>query len=465
MPAEQEGALTPADKGHISPMSSKARTNVPVEDHLDPVGHLGVELGRLMFLVSRRHDDDVLPGQGIAYCGFVRCGTKANRDGPCLGEHTIHPVYGHQARHPRHAIRRLLRGDGQDTIHMEVRKDHLDCPRIRRCFNTMGHVAPVRQCIAIWAFAHVGRTMFSLTPQLQEHLQSLVDSDPVVLFMKGQRAHPQCGFSASVVEILDGLLDDYATHDVLSDMNLREGMKVFSEWPTFPQLYVNGELVGGADIVAQLHAQDELAAMLGSAPATAPHIDITDAARERILALTEGHNVPLRLSIDARFNYSFAHVDDVAEADFSVLANTLTLVFDRASARRANGLRIDFIDDERGQGLVIENPNEPAQVQPLTVDELHQWRTEGKPHHLIDVRTDEEWNIARIEGARLLDAETSGWLETLPRDAVLVMQCHHGVRSLRAAEELLRRGHTRVYNLKGGIDAWSRYIDGDVPTY
>ena len=62
MPAEQEGALTPADKGHISPMGSKARTNVPVEDHLDPIGHLGVELGGLMFLVSRRHDDDRLPG-------------------------------------------------------------------------------------------------------------------------------------------------------------------------------------------------------------------------------------------------------------------------------------------------------------------------------------------------------------------------------------------------------------------
>lgn len=121
MPAEQEGALTPADEGHISPMGSEARTNVPVEDHLDTVGHLWVELGGLILLVNRCHHHDVLPGQRVAHRGFIRCGTKPHRDGPCLCKYTIHPVYGHQARHPGHAVRHLLRRDRQDTIHMEVR--------------------------------------------------------------------------------------------------------------------------------------------------------------------------------------------------------------------------------------------------------------------------------------------------------------------------------------------------------
>jgi monothiol glutaredoxin len=96
----------------------------------------------------------------------------------------------------------------------------------------------------------------------RQRIQSLIDSERVVLFMKGDRSFPQCGFSAQVVQILDGLLPDYATVDVLRDPELRQGIKEFSNWPTIPQLYVAGELVGGCDIVTEMHETGELAAQV-----------------------------------------------------------------------------------------------------------------------------------------------------------------------------------------------------------
>ena len=81
------------------------------------------------------------------------------------------------------------------------------------------------------------------------------------------RARPQCGFSASVVDTLNGLLDDYRTVNVLERADVREGIKEFSSWPTIPQLYVRGEFVGGADILRQMHEQGELKELVAKAVA------------------------------------------------------------------------------------------------------------------------------------------------------------------------------------------------------
>src|SRR5689334_7458759 len=117
----------------------------------------------------------------------------------------------------------------------------------------------------------------SLDPAIQSKLEALVKSDSVVLFMKGSRSFPQCGFSASVVNILNTLIPKYTTVNVLSDPDVRDGMKQFSDWPTFPQLYVRGEFVGGADIVRQMSETGELAKKLGDlvAPIKPPKVEIT----------------------------------------------------------------------------------------------------------------------------------------------------------------------------------------------
>ncbi|MGQ0682624.1 Grx4 family monothiol glutaredoxin [Bradyrhizobium sp.] len=95
-----------------------------------------------------------------------------------------------------------------------------------------------------------------------ERIKDIIASGDVVLFMKGVPAAPQCGFSAAVVQILTSLAVPYKSVDVLADMEVREGIKAFSNWPTIPQLYVKGEFLGGSDIVREMFQAGELAALL-----------------------------------------------------------------------------------------------------------------------------------------------------------------------------------------------------------
>src|SRR3954470_22913430 len=95
-------------------------------------------------------------------------------------------------------------------------------------------------------------------------LDEIVKSNPVVLFMKGTPLFPQCGFSSRAVAILDHLNVKYESVDVLQDMEIRQGIKEFSDWPTIPQLYVKGELVGGSDIMMEMFEAGELGQLLGA---------------------------------------------------------------------------------------------------------------------------------------------------------------------------------------------------------
>src|SRR5690242_7164964 len=131
----------------------------------------------------------------------------------------------------------------------------------------------------------------ALDPQVKQKIDQLVAQDAVVLFMKGTRSFPQCGFSASVVNILNTLIPKYATVNVLSDVDVRGGMKEYSDWPTFPQLFIRGEFVGGADIVKQMYETGELEKKLGdlvAAPKTPAVTVSTRAASELKEALKEG---------------------------------------------------------------------------------------------------------------------------------------------------------------------------------
>ncbi|HYG32766.1 MAG TPA: Grx4 family monothiol glutaredoxin [Methylophilaceae bacterium] len=97
----------------------------------------------------------------------------------------------------------------------------------------------------------------------QEIIKQQVTSNPVVLYMKGSPKFPQCGFSGLAIQILQACgVENPTTVDVLQDQNIREGIKVYSNWPTIPQLYINGEFVGGADIMRDLYTQGELQKML-----------------------------------------------------------------------------------------------------------------------------------------------------------------------------------------------------------
>lgn len=106
-----------------------------------------------------------------------------------------------------------------------------------------------------------------LDEKTRSRIEKTIASDRVVLFMKGTRDFPQCGFSARVVQMLDRLVPDYTTVDVLADPALRQGIKEFASWPTIPQLYVAGEFVGGCDIVTEMYRSGELKTLLQEAGA------------------------------------------------------------------------------------------------------------------------------------------------------------------------------------------------------
>ncbi len=101
-----------------------------------------------------------------------------------------------------------------------------------------------------------------MTNPAEARIQSELATNPVMLYMKGNRLMPQCGFSARVVSILNHINVPYETANVLEDPNLRQGLKDYSNWPTFPQLYVKGELVGGCDIVTEMFQSGELETLL-----------------------------------------------------------------------------------------------------------------------------------------------------------------------------------------------------------
>ena len=98
---------------------------------------------------------------------------------------------------------------------------------------------------------------------VQEIIRQQVTSHPVVLYMKGSPTFPQCGFSASAVRILQSLgVKDFFSVDVLTNPEIRQGIKDYANWPTIPQLYINGEFIGGADIMAEMHQSGELQKLL-----------------------------------------------------------------------------------------------------------------------------------------------------------------------------------------------------------
>ena len=101
----------------------------------------------------------------------------------------------------------------------------------------------------------------------RQRITDLVNGNKVVLFMKGTRHFPQCGFSGALVQVLNANKATYETVNVLADPAIREGIKEFASWPTIPQLYIGGEFVGGADIVRELHSRGELAALIEKASA------------------------------------------------------------------------------------------------------------------------------------------------------------------------------------------------------
>lgn len=109
-----------------------------------------------------------------------------------------------------------------------------------------------------------------MTDDIRTRIEALLHSNKVMLFMKGTKHFPACGFSNAVVQILKKEGVPFETYNILADPEVRQGLKEYSSWPTYPQLYVDGKFIGGCDIVTELHQSGELGAQLQPATAAAP---------------------------------------------------------------------------------------------------------------------------------------------------------------------------------------------------
>ena len=307
----------------------------------------------------------------------------------------------------------------------------------------------------------------TLDANTRERIESYIGQKKIVLFMKGTPQQPQCGFSAATIGILDNLVSDYATVNVLADQEVREGIKTFSDWPTIPQLYIDKEFVGGSDIVREMYNAGELHDMLGleQPDRTPPSISITDDAAEIIRsALDNQPGMAVHLSIDNQWNHNF-NLGPKTGNEIIATDNGLELLVDLGSAARAQGLQLNVSESFQGKSLTVENPNMPPPVTQVTAPALAEKLSAGTPLHLYDVREPAERAQACIDGSRLLDQDAMEEIAALPKDSMLVFLCHHGQRSQAAADHFRLQGFSNVHNLTGGIDAWSREVDGSVPRY
>jgi len=307
----------------------------------------------------------------------------------------------------------------------------------------------------------------SLDPETRAVIEDVLQNNRVVLFMKGHRHQPQCGFSAKTVSALDMLVPDYLTINVLDHPAIREGIKAYGNWPTIPQLYVAGELVGGSDIVLEMMASGELAEVLGVERPTggAPRIAVDARAADMIRGATRDRpGMAVHLRIDAGWQHTLS-LAPPAEDDLRVMIDDLALYLDPWSAARADGLSVRLEEQLAGTRFQFDNPNAPPPVRQLAVTALREKLDRGEDLVLIDVRGDDERGKASIAGALPWNEDTDRYLDSLPRDAQIVCHCHHGGRSQQAAEYLRSRGYTNVHNLTGGIDAWSLEVDPSVPRY
>ena len=295
-----------------------------------------------------------------------------------------------------------------------------------------------------------------LDPEVQSMIEQQIASSDVVLFMKGSPKMPQCGFSAKTAGMLDGLVgNDYAAYNVLEDERLREGIKQYSDWPTIPQLYIRGEFVGGCDIVTEMYNAGELHEMLGlqMPDRTPPEITVTPKAAEEITKFLDQYpGQYLHFSVtpdwDARFEIG-------PRGGHEIATEALGLIFlmDLATAQKAKGATIDWVETMQGSGLKLDLPGAPPKVQSIKASEVMERLEAGESLWVVDTRPEADRVANPVSFAMPLDADTMTKLKEADPDQPVVFMCHVGITSQQIAEHYRKQGMRQLFNLEGGAEA------------
>lgn len=297
----------------------------------------------------------------------------------------------------------------------------------------------------------------NLDPAVKNRIEQTLQSNRVVLFMKGTPKMPMCGFSARTVAALDSMIDDYASVNVLEDDAIRDGIKAYGQWPTIPQLYVNSELIGGCDIVTEMFNSGELHELLGleKPDRTPPEIEITDTAAEKIREFMQGYpGTFLHFTIDSDWDAQF-NLGPKQGHEVEAEAAGITVLMDLNTAQKARGARIDWVSTMQGEGLKLDLPGAPPEVKDMTPAALQKRINDGERIVVVDTRPEDERDHPPLDFARGLDQELMAELKDADRATPLVFVCAHGVSSRDVAEYYRKQGFLQVYNLEGGVAALS----------
>jgi len=306
--------------------------------------------------------------------------------------------------------------------------------------------------------------------EIEDQIADLISHHQVVLFMKGTAEYPKCGHSSRAVELLERCGVEFEAVDVLADPAMRAAIKTYSNWPTLPQAYIDGEFVGGSDILAVLYERGELQKQLGVEPEPEGppmvELDVTDSAQAVLASgLEEAAEGVVRFTVSPSYQYDLSLAPKV-ETDVVVPCGQVDVHVPRHCAARANGTTIDFARGPDGEGFRIKNPAEPPRPHPVMPEELKRWLDGEREVQLFDVRSAEERQQAAIAAAKVMaPGGDVAALEGLPTDTTIVLFCHHGLQSGTAASRLCREGYSEVYVLTGGIDAWAAEVDPSIPRY
>ena len=306
------------------------------------------------------------------------------------------------------------------------------------------------------------------SPELAQRIAILARAHRLVLLMDGTSARPETAASARACHVLDGLGIDYAQVDALADP-ARAGRNIGKrEARGVPQLYLDGRPAGGADAIERMANTGELQAALGLPPPDRrpPRVQLTPQGAQalRDALRSEPGDIVAELILSPRLAGSLHLVPRRPDA-IVVEVDGVPLQFDIASARRAEGLSIDWADIERGDGLVLSRDGcrvEP--VLPITPAEADA-RARAGTLTLVDVRDRHDRALAHLPIPFLTLDEDSHTIRNLPPEAPLATLCHRGDRSRHAAAHLYRLGHRETFYVEGGIDAWAETVDASIPRY
>ncbi|QWF14786.1 rhodanese-like domain-containing protein [Lysobacter capsici] len=287
--------------------------------------------------------------------------------------------------------------------------------------------------------------------------------------MNGTPATLRCGLSRGLLDLLDDMGLAYAHIDATGELQRGRGSERRREWLAIPQLYLDGEYLASGDLIEQMANAGKLHIALGlPAPDRRPPEVTLSAAAADFLRAAIGNSAPgtvAEIEVDAKWA-SCVRLVPRRKGMIQTQVDGVPLQFGLSSARRSDGLSIDWEDVDRGPSWTMRFPGAPViePVRPIAPADADAAAREGRLL-IVDIRHPQERALAQLSLPFLSLDESRHEIRNLAPAVPLAVLCHRGDRSVHAAEHLHRLGHRDVYYIEGGIQAWADLVDTTIARY